>query len=71
MPTSRELAHDPFARETAKHAHKRVAELEQTLARIHRLTERRSMFQNRCHLCGAPVRKGSRYCHAHDWAAGR
>lgn len=61
---------DQFARQTARNAHQRVHELEQTLDRIRRLAARRSTFQHRCHLCGDPVRKGSRYCHAHDWAAG-
>ena len=73
MPARHESG-DPFARASVELAHKRIGEvadsLEQRLQRIQRELGRRKLFHYRCHLCGDPVRKGSRYCHAHSWAEG-
>jgi len=34
-------------------------------------TKRRApLFERRCYLCGAWVRKGQVFCFAHSWAAG-
>jgi hypothetical protein len=62
---------DGFARASAKNAHTLIRQLNEKLERLEKASARRSVFHGRCHLCGDPVRKGSRYCHAHDWAAGR
>ena len=72
MPVSH--GHDPFARESVKRAHQRILlvekEAREAIARVEATVSRRSAFMHRCHLCGDPVRKGSRYCHAHSWAEG-
>lgn len=62
---------DRFARETAQHAHRRIADLTRQLGQLERAITRRRGFVDRCYLCGDPIRKGSRYCRAHDWAEGR
>lgn len=62
--------HDPFARQTAKHAHQRVAELATHVRRLEQQVSRRRQFAGRCHLCGDPVTKGSVHCRAHSWAGG-
>jgi len=54
---------DAIAREAINRLARRIARLEQRLANADR-----SVFQHRCYLCGDPVVKGSRYCHAHQWA---
>jgi hypothetical protein len=73
MPARHEPG-DQFARASVELAHKRIGQvadsLEQRLQRISIELARRRMFQHRCHLCGDPVRKGCRYCHAHSWAEG-
>lgn len=74
MPAKHELAHDQFARETAKKAHERVTkterELRHKLAQLERIIARRAGFVARCSLCGDPCRPNRRYCHAHAWAEG-
>lgn len=64
------MSADPFARQTAQHAHTRLHDLHRQVGRLEKQLGRRAGFQYRCHLCGDPVRKGSRYCHAHSWAEG-
>jgi len=61
---------DPFARQTAQHAHQRVAELALTVQQLRKEISRRRQFAGRCHLCGDPVTKGSVHCRAHSWAGG-
>lgn len=62
--------HDPFARQTARHAHDRIHQLTSQVARLEQQLARRRQFAGRCHLCGDPVAKGSVYCRAHSWAGG-
>jgi hypothetical protein len=61
---------DSFARQTAMQAHNRIADLTNEIARLEKQLAQRTGFANRCHLCGDPCRKSSRYCHAHSWAEG-
>ena len=62
---------DGFARASAQHAHALIRELTGQIQRLEKAAARRSLFHGRCYLCGDPVKKGSRYCAGHDWAAGR
>ena len=61
---------DEFARQTAMHAHGRIHDLTQHIGRLEKTLARRTGFTHRCHLCGDPVRKGTRHCYAHQWAEG-
>lgn len=74
MPVRHELAHDTFARETAKKAHSRISqtenELRKKIVNLERIIARRAGFVARCSLCGDPCRPNRRYCHAHAWAEG-
>lgn len=62
---------DQFARQTAQHAHHRIAELAAHIGRLETSLARRRAFRHRCYLCGEPIKKGSAYCHAHSWAEGK
>lgn len=62
---------DSFARQSTRHAHGRIDKLEHALERALAGRLRSQLFAGRCYLCGLPVRRGSRYCYAHDWAAGK
>ena len=59
---TRELR-DPLARFEIRLLARRVRVIERYLGR-------RPEMRHRCYLCGDPVAKGSRYCHAHQWAEG-
>ena len=61
---------DGFARASAQHAHTLIRQLNEHIGRLERTAARRTGFTHRCHLCGDPVRKGTRHCHAHAWAEG-
>jgi hypothetical protein len=59
---------DPFARQTAQHAHQRIHELTGTIRRLEQQVARRREFRDRCYLCGDPVKHNTRYCRACSWA---
>lgn len=61
---------DQFARQTAREAHKKIAELTSHIGRLEKVLARRAGFVARCSLCGSPCRPNKRYCHAHAWAEG-
>lgn len=61
---------DGFARASAQHAHTLIRQLTDHIQRLERTAARRTTLAHRCELCGAPVRKGSRYCAGHRWAEG-
>jgi hypothetical protein len=58
---------DQFARELAKESIKIARDTRRALdAATKQPTVQR--LPGLCALCGAPIRKGRLYCHAHSWA---